>query len=82
VALLSPVSHCNLLKLNNMREALKPIGIIVGMILLTLGLGSLINFLISLAFMTTFESIQLSAVWVLYLTAGFFYTIYLLVSEF
>ena len=65
-----------------MREALKPIGIIVGMILLTLGLGSLINFLISLAFMTTFESIQLSAVWVLYLTAGFFYTIYLLVSEF
>jgi hypothetical protein len=65
-----------------MREALKPIGIIVGMILLTLGLGSLVNFLISLAFMTTFESIQLSAVWVLYLTAGFFYTIYLLVSEF
>lgn len=64
-----------------MREALKPIGIIVGMILLTLGLGSLINFLISLAFMTTFESIQLSAVWVLYLTAGFFYTIFLLVSE-
>jgi hypothetical protein len=64
-----------------MREALKPIAIIVGMILLTLGLGSLINFLISLAFMTTFESIQLSAVWVLYLTAGFFYTIYLLVSE-
>lgn len=64
-----------------MREALKPIAIIVGMILLTLGLGSLINFLISLAFMTTFESIQLSAVWVLYLTAGFFYTIFLLVSE-
>ena len=64
-----------------MREALKPIGIIVGMILLTLGLGSLINFLISLAFMTTFESIQLSAVWVLYLTAGFFYTIFLLVTE-
>jgi len=64
-----------------MREALKPIGIIVGMILLTLGLGSLINFLISLAFMTTFESIQLSAVWVLYITAGFFYTIFLLVSE-
>ena len=64
-----------------MREALKPIAIIVGMILLTLGLGSLINFLISLAFMTTFESIQLSAVWVLYLTAGFFYTIFLLVTE-
>ena len=64
-----------------MREALKPIGIIVGMILLTLGLGSLVNFLISLAFMTTFEFIQLSAVWVLYLTAGFFYTIFLLVSE-
>jgi hypothetical protein len=64
-----------------MREALKPIGIIVGMILLTLGLGSLVNFLISLAFMTTFESIQLSAVWVLYLTAGFFYTIYLLSTE-
>jgi hypothetical protein len=64
-----------------MREALKPIGIIVGMILLTLGLGSLINFLISLAFMTTFVSIQLSAVWVLYLTAGFFYTIYLLSTE-
>jgi hypothetical protein len=64
-----------------MREALKPIAIIVGMILLTLGLGSLINFLISLAFMTTFVSIQLSAVWVLYLTAGFFYTIFLLVSE-
>lgn len=64
-----------------MRKALKPIGIIVGMILLTLGLGSLINFLISLAFMTTFVSIQLSAVWVLYLTAGFFYTIFLLVTE-
>jgi hypothetical protein len=64
-----------------MREALKPIAIIVGMILLTLGLGSLINFLISLAFMTTFVSIQLSAVWVLYLTAGFFYTIFLLISE-
>ena len=64
-----------------MREALKPIGIIVGMILLTLGLGSLINFLISLAFMTTFESIQLSAVWVLYITAGFFYTIFLLITE-
>ena len=64
-----------------MREALKPIAIIVGMILLTLGLGSLINFLISLAFMCSFESIQLSAVWVLYITAGFFYTIFLLVSE-
>jgi hypothetical protein len=64
-----------------MREALKPIGIIVGMILLTLGLGSLVIFLISLAFMTTFESIQLSAVWVLYLTAGFFYTIYFLSTE-
>lgn len=64
-----------------MREALKPIAIIVGMILLTLGLGSLVNFLISLAFMTTFVSIQLSAVWVLYITAGFFYTIFLLVSE-
>ena len=64
-----------------MREALKPIGIIIGMIILTLSLGSLINFLISLAFMTTFESIQLSAVWVLYLTAGFFYTIYLLSTE-
>jgi hypothetical protein len=64
-----------------MREALKPIAIIVGMILLTLGLGSLINFLISLAFMCSFESIQLSAVWVLYLTAGFFYTIFLLVTE-
>jgi hypothetical protein len=64
-----------------MREALKPIAIIVGMILLTLGLGSLVNFLISLAFMTTFESIQLSAVWVLYLTAGFFYTIFLLITE-
>jgi hypothetical protein len=65
-----------------MREALKPIGIIVGMILLTLGLGSLINFLISLAFMTTFESIQLSAVWVLYFTLSFFYTIYLLATEY
>ena len=64
-----------------MREALKPIAIIVGMILLTLGLGSLVNFLISLAFMCSFESIQLSAVWVLYITAGFFYTIFLLVSE-
>jgi hypothetical protein len=64
-----------------MREALKPIGIIMGMIILTLSLGSLINFLISLAFMTTFVSIQLSAVWVLYLTAGFFYTIYLLSTE-
>ena len=64
-----------------MRDALKPIGIIVGMIILTLGLGSLINFLISLAFMCSFYTVQLSAVWVLYLTAGFFYTIYILVSE-
>ncbi len=64
-----------------MREALKPIGIIVGMILLTLGLGSLINFLISLAFMCSFESIQLSVVWILYLTFAFFYTIYLLSTE-
>jgi len=64
-----------------MREALKPIAIIVGMILLTLGLGSFINFLISLAFMTTFVSIQLSIVWLLYLIAGFFYTIYLLSTE-
>lgn len=64
-----------------MRNALKPIGIIVGMIILTLGLGSLVNFLISLAFMCSFETIQLSAVWVLYLTAGFFYTIYLLSTE-
>jgi hypothetical protein len=64
-----------------MRDALKPIGIIVGMIILTIGLGSLINFLASLAFMCSFETIQLSAVWVLYLTAGFFYTIYLLSTE-
>jgi hypothetical protein len=64
-----------------MREALKPIAIIVGMIILTLGLGSLLNFLFSLAFMTTFESIQLSAVWVLYLSTGFFYTIFLLSTE-
>ncbi len=64
-----------------MRDALKPIGIIVGMILLTLGLGSLVNFLISLAFMCSFYTVQLSAVWVLYLTAGFFYTIYLLSTE-
>jgi hypothetical protein len=64
-----------------MRDALKPIGIIVGMILLTIGLGSLVNFLISLAFMCSFETIQLSAVWVLYLTTGFFYTIYLLSTE-
>jgi hypothetical protein len=64
-----------------MREALKPIGIIMGMIILTLSLGSLLNFLFSLAFMCSFESIQLSAVWVLYLTAGFFYTIFLLISE-
>jgi uncharacterized membrane protein YdbT with pleckstrin-like domain len=64
-----------------MREALKPIAIIVGMILLTLGLGSFINFLISFAFMTTFVSIQLSIVWLLYLIAGFFYTIYLLSTE-
>ena len=65
-----------------MRDALKPIGIIVGMIILTIGLGSLVNFLISLAFMCSFTTVQLSAVWVLYLTAGFFYTIFLLVSEF
>jgi hypothetical protein len=64
-----------------MRDALKPIGIIMGMIILTIGLGSLINFLISLAFMCSFTTVQLSAVWVLYLTAGFFYTIFLLVSE-
>ena len=64
-----------------MRDALKPIAIIVGMIILTLGLGSLVNFLISLAFMCSFATVQLSAVWVLYLTAGFFYTIFLLVSE-
>lgn len=65
-----------------MRDALKPIGIIVGMILLTLGLGSLVNFLISLAFMCSFETIQLSAVWILYLTFGFFYTIFLFSTEF
>lgn len=64
-----------------MRDALKPIGIIMGMIILTIGLGSLINFLISLAFMCSFETVQLSAVWVLYLTAGFFYTIFILISE-
>ena len=64
-----------------MREALKPIGIIMGMIILTLSLGSLLNFLFSLAFMTTFVNIQLSGVWVLYITAGFFYTIFLLISE-
>lgn len=64
-----------------MRDALKPIAIIVGMIILTLGLGSLVNFLISLAFMCSFETIQLSAVWILYLTAGFFYTIFLLSTE-
>lgn len=64
-----------------MNQALKPIAIIVGMIVLTLGLGSLINFLISVCLMCTFESIQLSAVWVLYLTASFFYTIYLLITE-
>jgi hypothetical protein len=65
-----------------MREALKPIGIIMGMIILTLSLGSLLNFLFSLAFMTTFESIQLSAVWVLYFTLSFFYTIYLFATEY
>jgi len=65
-----------------MREALKPIGIIMGMIILTLSLGSLLNFLFSLAFMTTFESIQLSVVWVLYFTLSFFYTIYLLATEY
>jgi hypothetical protein len=64
-----------------MRDALKPIGIIMGMIILTIGLGSLVNFLISLAFMCSFYTVQLSAVWILYLTAGFFYTIFLLVSE-
>jgi hypothetical protein len=64
-----------------MRDALKPIGIIMGMIILTIGLGSLVNFLISLAFMCSFTTVQLSAVWVLYLTAGFFYTIYLLSTE-
>jgi hypothetical protein len=71
----------NPLKTNVMCEALKPIAIIVGMTILTLGLGSLLNFLFSLAFMTTFESIQLSAVWVLYLSTGFFYTIFLLSTE-
>lgn len=64
-----------------MRDALKPIGIIVGMIILTIGLGSLINFLISLAFMCSFTTVQLSAVWVLYLIAGFCYTIFLLSTE-
>ena len=64
-----------------MRDALKPIGIIIGMIILTLSLGSLVNFLISLAFMCSFTTVQLSAVWILYLTAGFFYTIYLLSTE-
>ena len=64
-----------------MRQALKPIAIIVGMIILTLGLGSLINFLASLAFMCTFESIQLSAIWTLYMTASFFYTLYILITE-
>jgi hypothetical protein len=64
-----------------MRDALKPISIIMGMIILTIGLGSLVNFLISLAFMCSFTTVQLSAVWVLYLTAGFFYTIYLLSTE-
>lgn len=64
-----------------MRDALKPIGIIMGMIILTIGLGSLVNFLFSLAFMCSFVTVQLSAVWILYLTAGFFYTIYLLSTE-
>jgi hypothetical protein len=64
-----------------MRDALKPIGIIMGMIILTISLGSLVNFLISLAFMCSFTTVQLSAVWVLYLTAGFFYTIFLLSTE-
>lgn len=64
-----------------MRDALKPIGIIMGMIILTIGLGSLVNFLISLAFMCSFETIQLSAVWILYLTFGFFYTIFLFSTE-
>jgi len=64
-----------------MRDALKPISIIMGMIILTIGLGSLVNFLISLAFMCSFSTVQLSAVWVLYLTAGFFYTIFLLSTE-
>jgi hypothetical protein len=65
-----------------MREALKPIGIIMGMIILTLSLGSLLNFLFSLAFMCSFESIQLSGVWVLYIISGFFYTLYLFSTEF
>jgi hypothetical protein len=65
-----------------MRDALKPIAIVVGMIILTLGLGSLINFLISLTLMCSFATVQLSAVWILYLGAGFFYTIFLLSTEF
>jgi hypothetical protein len=64
-----------------MREALKPIGIIMGMIILTLSLGSLLNFLFSLAFMCSFESIQLSPVWIFYLGFAFFYTIFLLSTE-
>ena len=64
-----------------MRDALKAIGIIMGMIILTLGLGSLINFLISVCFMCEFNVIQLSAIWVLYITAAFFYTLYLLITE-
>jgi hypothetical protein len=33
---------------------------------LSLGLATLINFLLSVVFMTTFETIQLSAIWVLH----------------
>jgi len=65
-----------------MREALKPIGIIMGMIILTLSLGSLLNFLFRLAFMCSFESIQLSGIWILYIISGFFYTLYLFSTEF
>lgn len=65
-----------------MRDALKAIGIIMGMIILTLGLGSLINFLISVCFMCEFNVIQLSAIWVLYITFSFFTTIYIMSVEF
>jgi hypothetical protein len=37
-----------------------------GLVALTLSLATLINFLLSLVFMTAFADIQLSAIWVLH----------------
>jgi hypothetical protein len=41
------------------------------LVALSLGLATLMNFILSVVFMTTFETIQLSAIWVLYFFIAF-----------